>query len=113
MRKWSLLIKMVVVIAVIPVLHSNAVAQDQSMHPELQQNLQKMSKMMADISKALGTGKMSPDAQKEAAFITDQVSQILQELSGTGDVDHQSHKNKIEKMNKSWDPFASESATND
>jgi hypothetical protein len=35
MRKATLLITLVLVIAAIAVLHSNAVAQDQSMHPQM------------------------------------------------------------------------------
>ena len=102
---------MVLVIAVIPVLHSNAVGQDQSMHPMMQQNLHEMSTVMTDISKQLSTGKMAPDAQKTAAACMIQASQMLQELSGTGDVDHQDQKKKVEKMKKAWNPFASEALT--
>jgi hypothetical protein len=111
MRKGTLLITLVLVIAAIAVLHSNAVAQDKSMHPQMQQNLHEMSTLMTDISKQLSTGKMSPDAQKTAAVCAEQVSQILQELSGTGDADHQGHKKKVEKMKKDWNPFASEALT--
>ena len=39
MRKGALLITLVLVIAVIAVWNGNAVAQDQSMHPQMQQNL--------------------------------------------------------------------------
>ena len=113
MRKGTLLITLVLVIAVIPVLISSAVAQDQSMHPQMQQNLHEMSTVMTDISKQLSTGKMSPDAQKTAAAITKQVSQMLQELSGLGGGVHHGHKKKIEKMKKAWDPFASEALTED
>ena len=111
MRKATLLITLVLVIAVIAVLNSNAVAADQSMHPQMQQNLHEMSTLMADVSNQLSTGKMSPDAQKTAASITKQVSEMLQELSGTGDVDHQGHKKKVEKMKKDWSPFAAEALT--
>ena len=112
MRKGTLLITMVLVIAVIPVLISSAVAQDQSMHPMMQQNLHEMSTVMTDISKQLSTGKMAPDAQKTAAACMIQASQMLQELSGTGDVvDHQDQKKKVEKMKKAWNPFASEALT--
>jgi septal ring factor EnvC (AmiA/AmiB activator) len=67
MRKGTSILTLVLVIAVIPVLNSNAVAQDQSMHPQMQQNLHEMSAVMADISNQLSTGKMSPEAQKTAA----------------------------------------------
>ncbi len=111
MRKGTLLITLVLVIAVIAVLNSSAVAQDQSTHPMMQQNLHEMSTVMTDISKQLSTGKMAPDAQKTAAACMIQASQMLQELSGTGDVDHQGQKKKIEKMKKAWNPFASEALT--
>ena len=111
MRKGTLLITLVLVIAVIAVLNSSAVAQDQSMHPMMQQNLNEMSTVMTDISKQLSTGKMAPDAQKTAAACMIQASQMLQELSVTGDVDHQDHKKKVEKMKKAWNPFASEALT--
>ena len=111
MRKGTLLITLVLVIAVIAVLNSSAVAQDQSMHPMMQQNLHEMSTVMTDISKQLSTGKMAPDAQKTAAACMIQASQMLQELSGTGDVDHQDHKKKVGKMKKAWNPFASEALT--
>ena len=113
MRKGTLLITLVLVIAVVAVLHSNAVAQDQSMHPQMQQNLHEMATLMADVSKQLSTGKMSPDAQKTAASITKQVSQMLQELSGLGGGVHHGHKKKIEKMKKAWNPFAAEALTED
>jgi predicted PurR-regulated permease PerM len=107
MRKGTLLLILVLAITVIPVLISNAVAQDQSLNPQMRQNLQEMSAVMADISNQLRTGKMSPDAQKTAALVTKQVSQILQELSGTADADHQGHKKKVEKMKKDWNPWGS------
>ena len=106
MRKVTSLITLVLVISVIPGLNSNAVAQDQTMHPQMHQNLHEMSMMMADISNQLNTGKMSPDAQKAAALITKQMSQIFQELSKLGDGIHYSHKKQIDKMKKAWDPFA-------
>ncbi len=105
MRKATLLITLVLVIAVIAVLHSNAVAQDKSMHPQMQQNLHELSTLMADVSNQLSTGKMSPDAQKTAAAITKQASQMLQELSGIGGGVHYGHKKKIEKMKKAWSPW--------
>jgi len=92
-------------IAVIPFLNGNAVAQDQAINPQMQQNLKEMAAVMADISNQLSTGKMSPDAQKTAALITKQVSQILQDLSGTADADHQGHKKKVEKMKTDWSPW--------
>jgi hypothetical protein len=108
MKKRTLLLSIVFVFTLVAIVHSAAIAQDQSLHPQMQQNLHEMSTVMADISNQLSTGKMSPDAQKTAALITKQVSQILQELSGLGGGLHHGHKKKIEKMKKAWDPFASE-----
>ena len=113
MRKGTLLITLVLVIAVIAVLNNNAVAQDQSMHPQMQQNLSDMSKMMEDISAQLSTGKMTPEAQKTAGIITQQASQLLQELAGIGSETHSKHQTDIKKMKKSWDPFAEQAATED
>jgi hypothetical protein len=113
MKKRTLLLSMVFVFALVAVVNNAAVAQDQSLHPQMQQNLHEMSAVMADISNQLSTGKMSPDAQKTAALIMKHASQILQELSGLGGGVHHGHKKKIEKMKKDWDPFAEEAATND
>ncbi|MBW2428606.1 MAG: hypothetical protein JRF56_06575 [Deltaproteobacteria bacterium] len=108
MRKGALLLTMLLAITVIPVLISNAFAQDQPMNPQMRQNLQEMSTLMECVSMQLSTGKMSTDAQKTAALITKQVSQILHELSGPGDADHLGHKHRVAKMKKDWDPWGAE-----
>jgi hypothetical protein len=105
MRKGALRLTMLVAITVIPVLISNGFAQDQSMNPQMRGNLQEMSTLMESVSMQLSTGKMSMDAQKTAALITKQVSQVLHELSGPGDADHLGHKNRVAKMRKDWDPW--------
>ena len=56
---------------------------------------------------------MTPEAQKTAGIITQQASQLLQELAGIGSETHSKHQTDIKKMKKSWDPFAAEAATND
>jgi hypothetical protein len=104
-RKGTLLLTLVLAMTVIPVLISNAFAQDQSLNPQMRQNLQEMSTLMESVSRQLSTGKMSMDAQKTAALVTMQVSQILHELAGPGDADHHGHKKKVEKMQKDWNPW--------
>lgn len=105
MRKKTFLIKWLLVIAVNSILNINAVAQNQPLDPQMQKNLHDMSALMTDISRQLSTGKMSPDAQRTAASVTKQVSQILQELSGLGSGIHHDHKRKIEKAKKAWNPW--------
>ena len=106
MRKRVLLRTMLLAIAVIPVLIINGFAQDQSIDPQMRQNLQEMSTLLESVSKQLSTGKMSTDAQKTASLITKQASQLLHELSGPGEADHHGHKNRLEKMKKDWNPFS-------
>ena len=113
MKKRTLLLSMVFVFALVAIVNSAAIAQDQSLHPQMHQNLSDMSKMLEDISAQLSTGKMTPDAQKTAGNITQQASQLLQELAGLGSETHSKHQTDIKKMKKSWDPFAEEAATND
>ena len=113
MKKRSLLLSMVFVFVLVAIVNSAAIAQDQSLHPQMQQNLNDMSKMMEDISAQLSTGKMTPDAQKTAGKITQRVGHILQELAGIGSETHSKHQTDIKKMKKPWDPFAAEALTED
>jgi uncharacterized protein YukE len=113
MKKRTLLLSMVFVFALVAIVNSAAIAQDQSNQPQMHQNLNDMSKMLKDISAKLSTGKMTPEAQKAAGKITQQVSQILQDIAGVGSETHSKHQTDIKKMKKSWDPFAEEAATND
>ena len=99
---------MVFVFALVALVNSAAIAQDQA-----HQNLKDMSELLKDISVQLNSGKMTPEAQKTAGIITQQASQLLQELAGIGSEIHSKHQTDIKKMKKSWDPFASEAATND
>jgi hypothetical protein len=85
-------------------MHSAAIAQDQSLHPQMHQNLYDMSELLKDISLQLSTSKMPPEAQKTAGEITHRMSEILLDLSGLGV--HYNHQNKIKKMKKRWDPWA-------
>ena len=77
MRKATLLLTLVLAITVISALISNAFAQDQSLNPQMRQNLQDMSALMENISKQLSTGKMSMDAKKTAALIVDSKNAAL------------------------------------
>ena len=108
MKKRTLLLSMVFVFALVALVNSAAIAQDQA-----HQNLKDMSELLKDISVQLNSGKMTPEAQKTAGIITQQASQLLQELAGIGSETHSKHQTDIKKMKKSWDPFASEAATND
>ena len=108
MKKRTLLLSMVFVFALVALVNSAAIAQDQA-----HQNLKDMSELLKDISVQLNSGKMTPKAQKTAGIITQQASQLLQELAGIGSETHSKHQTDIKKMKKSWDPFASEAATND
>ena len=108
MKKRTLLLSMVFVFALVALVNSAAIAQDQA-----HQNLKDMSELLKDISVQLNSGKMTPEAQKTAGIITQQASQLLQELAGIGSETHSKHQTDIKKMKKSWDPFATEAATND
>ena len=108
MKKRTLLLSTVFVFALVAIVNSAAIAQDQA-----HQNLKDMSELLKDISVQLNSGKMTPEAQKTAGIITQQASQLLQELAGIGSETHSKHQTDIKKMKKSWDPFASEAATND
>jgi uncharacterized protein YukE len=97
MKKRSLLLSMVFVFTLAAVVNSAANAQDQSLHPQMHQNLNDMSKMLKDISAQLSTGKMTPQAQKTAGKITQQMSHILQDLAGIGSEIHSKHQTDINK----------------
>ena len=106
MKKRTLLLSLVFVFALVAIVNSPAIAQDQSVQSQMHQNLNDMSKLLKDISAQLSTGKMTPDAQKAAGKITQQVSQLLQDLAGIGSETHAKHQTAIRKMKKTWDPFA-------
>jgi len=113
MQTKTLLLSMVFVFGLVAMVNSAAIAQDQSLHPQMYQNFNDMSGMLGDISAQLSTGKMTPEAQKTAAKITQRMSHILQDLAGLGDGVYYKHQSEIKKMKKSWSPFAQESATGD
>lgn len=114
MKKVTLLAACILVIAFISVLNSNTLAVLLTpMNPQMQKNLENMSKLMASISNQLSTGNMPQEAQKAAAQVTQQVSQILQELTDSGTSKHDVHRAGIEKVTATWEPFAAESLSND
>jgi len=104
---------MIFVFVFAAVMNNTAIAQGQSLPPQMYQNLNDMSGMLGDISAQLSTGKMTAEAQKTAAKIKQRMSHILQDLAGLGNGIHYTHQAEIKKMKKSWDPFAEESATHD
>ena len=113
MRKVALPMTWILVIALILISNSNAVADVITpINPQMQQNLQDMSKLMASISNELSTGKMSREAQEAAASVTKQVSQILQELSEEKRV-FDDQKKVIDQMKESWQPFTADALTED
>jgi len=113
MRKVILLTTWVMVVAIISVINSPAVADViQPMNPKMKQNLQGLSKLMVSLSNELSTGKMSMEAQEAAASITKQVSQILQELS-EGGRKYDVHKESLDQMKKAWQPFTEEALTDE
>ena len=113
MKKRTLLLSLVFVFALIAIVNSVAIAQDQSAQSQMHQNLNDMSKLLKDISAQLSTGKMTPEAQKAAGKITQQVSRLLQDLAGIGNEIHSKHQTDIKKMKKSWDPWRKMQETED
>jgi predicted PurR-regulated permease PerM len=111
MKKRTLLLSMVFVFALVAIVNSAAIAQDQMITQQMHRNLNDMSEMLEDISAQLSTGKMTQEAQKTAGKITQRMSQNLQELAGLGDGIHYNHQADIKKMKKSWDPMAAQAET--
>jgi len=111
--KRTLLLSVVFGFALIAILNSAAIAQDQPAQSQMHQNLKDISEMLKDISAQLRTGKMTPEAQKAAGKITQQVSRLLQDLAGIGSEIHSKHQTDIKKMKKSWDPWRKMQETED
>ena len=105
MEKGRNLLPGLIVLVFLVIVNSAAFAQDQSAQSQMHQNLKDMSELLKDISAQLSTGKMSPDAQKTAGEIIQQVSQLLQDLAGIGSEIHARHQKDIKEMKKSWDPW--------
>ena len=69
-------------------------------------NLTSISKMTSKWSKQLSTGKLGPKAQEKMGEIMSNMSQVLQEMTGSVDSDIcMQHYAKIETMKKEWKPF--------
>ena len=113
MKKRTLLLSLVFVFALVAIVNSPAIAQDQSAQCQMNQNLKDTSELLKNISAQLSTGKMTPDAQKAAGKITQKMSHILQELAGLGGGVHYNHQTDIKKMKKSWDPWRKMQETED
>jgi len=112
MKKRSLLSGLFV-LAIFAIVINAANAQDQPAQSQMHQNLKDMSELLKDISAQLSTGKMTPEAQKAAGKITQQVSRLLQDLAGIGNEIHSKHQTDIKKMKKSWDPWRKMQETED
>ena len=84
------------------VYYGYAHAEEYSMNT----NLTSISKMMSKWSKQLSTGKLGPKAQEKMGEIMSNMSQVLQEMTGSVDSDIcMQHYAKIETMKKEWKPF--------
>jgi ABC-type transporter MlaC component len=105
MNKGRTLLSRVTVLLFLIIVNSAAIAQEQSAESQMDQNLRDVSELLKDISAQLSTGKMSPEAQKTAGKITQQVSQLLRDLAGIGSETRAKHRSTIKKLNKTWDPW--------
>ena len=113
MQNRPLILLMIFVFALVAIASSAAIAKDQSLHPLMYQNLNDMSALLGNISAQLSTGKMTPEAQKAAAKITQGISQNLRDLAGPGNGSNYAHQAEIKNMKKSWNTFTEESAMHD
>jgi DNA-binding transcriptional regulator WhiA len=100
MEKIKSLLSGLFVLALVAIVNSAAIAQDQSAPSQMHQNLKGMSELLKDISAQLSNGKMTPEAQKAAGKITQQVSQFLQDLAGIGSEIHSKPQTDIKKNEK-------------
>jgi hypothetical protein len=74
----------------------------------MQTNLTNMADLMSKWSKELSSGKMEPKAQEKLGELLSLTSQVLRDLSANKSDDmNMEHQNKIQKMEKDWDPFDS------
>ena len=107
MQNRTFILSMIFVFALVVIAHNDAIANNQSLPSQKYQNLNDMSAMLGDISARLSTGKMTPQAQKDAAKITQGISQSLQNIAGAGNEIPYSHQAENKKMKKYWNrnPF--------
>ena len=74
----------------------------------MQTNLTNMADLMSKWSKELSSGKMEPKAQEKLGELLSLTSQVLRDLSANKSDDmNMEQQNKIQKMEKDWDPFDS------
>ena len=72
----------------------------------MQTNLNSMADLLSKWSKQLSSGKVDPKAQEKMGEMMSRMSQVMQEMTGSGSSDmHMNHHTKIEAMEKEWDPF--------
>lgn len=107
MQNRTFILSMIFVFALVVIAHNDAIARDQSLHPQTYKNLNDMSAILGDISARLSTGKMTPQAQKDAAKIAQGISQSLHDLAGVGNGIPYTHKAENKKIKKYWNrnPF--------
>lgn len=72
----------------------------------LNENLAKLSVLLAKMSDALDRGDMKPDHQGVCAEILMKVSHMMVEMTGTSDkATYEKHQTQIEKLEKKWNPW--------
>ena len=72
----------------------------------MQQNCKNLSELTGKWSDQLKSGKITPEAQAKLGELLAETSQILQEMGEkSGEQMHMQNSVKIQKMEKSWDPF--------
>ena len=112
MQNKTFILSMIFVFALVAMPYNAAIANNQPLHPQTHQNLTAMSKKLSDISAQLSTGKMTPQAQKDAAKITQGISHSLQGIAGVGNGIPYKHQAENKKMKQYWNrnPFPAESS---
>ena len=94
--------------------NSISAAQSQSMegiHTDinramLNENLAKLSRLLAKMSDVLERGDMKPDHQIVCADILTKVSHMMVEMTGSSDkASNEKHQAQIKKLEKEWDPW--------
>jgi hypothetical protein len=69
-------------------------------------NLSSMSELTSKFSMLLSTGKVDAKTQEKMGEILSRMSEVLQEMAGTGgSAMNMEHSGKIEGMKKEFDPF--------
>ena len=72
----------------------------------LNENLSKLSMLLAKMSDVLDRGEMKPDHQIVCADILTKVSHMMVEMTGPSDkVTNEKHQAQIKKLEKEWSPW--------